>query len=795
MTSPVTIPQAIDIALRHHNAGELQQAEVIYRQILDIQPDHPDVLHLLGLIAHQVGRNDAAIELIGKALSLFSGNPLFHGNLGSAQLESGRLEEAVASFRAALNLKADYPESHFNLGIALSNLGRLDEAVAAYRAALACKPDYVEAMNNLGVALGELGRSDEAAACYRQAIALRPDFVEAHNNLGTTFKEQGRLAEAIACHQQALRVDPTSADACNNLGAVLKDQGHNTEAADWYRKAIELRPDFPLAYNNLAAALAALGKAAEAETAYRQALTLQPDYAEAGNNLGALLRESGRLDEAVALHHRALALRPDFAAACNNLGVALMEQGDYDGALDAYRRALSINPAFAQAHNNLAAILKDLGQIDAALAEYRCALDLQPDSAEAYSNLLLTQQYSDASRAEKYAAHRRFAEIFEAPLQAAWTPHPNPRDAARRLKIGYVSADFRKHSVAYFIEPVFERHDRNQVEVHCYSNNLLRDAYTTRLATLADAWTDCQGLNDMQLAEKIRADGIDILVDLSGHTSKNRLLTFARKPAPLQISYLGYIDTTGLTSIDYRLTNEAADPPGSEAWYSETLYRFPQRLWWCYRPEPGLPEIPPLPALNAGFVTFGSLNYPVKISAQTVAAWARLLHAVPASRLVMAGLPPGAVQHTMLERFAAHGVAPQRLTLHPKLTTRQYRALNQIVDIALDPFPYNGGTTTCETLWLGLPVVALRGDSFVSRMGLALLADIGLPELAARDGDDYVDIAARLASDLDRLAALRAGMRARLTQSSLCDEAGFTRALETAYREMWRNWCEKTPHS
>lgn len=758
-----------------------------------MQPDNPDALHLLGLIAHQVGRNDAAIELIGKAIQHHGGNPYFYANLGSALLDSGRTLDAIANFRAALNLKADFPETHFNLGLALNRLNRLDESVASYHDALACKPDYVEAHNNLGAVLYELGRLDEAAASYRHAIALRPEYAEAHNNLGSVLKEQGQAMEAIIHHRQALALAPDSADACNNLGAALKDIGRNDEAATWYRKALELHPAWPLVYNNLGAALTALGQFDGAEAAYRQALALQPDYADAYNNFGALLKELGRSNEAVANYRTALALRPEYVEAHNNLGVALMEQGDYDGAIACYHDALSLRPNFAQAHNNLAAILKDMGRLEEALAEYRAALALQPDSAQTYSNLLLTLQYGGASHTERFAEHRRYAERFETPLKSAWLPHHNKRNPGKRLKIGYVSADFRKHSVANFIEPVLEHHDRRLVEVHCYSNNVQHDSYTARIAALSDRWTTCHSLSDDQLAKCIRADGIDILVDLSGHTSKNRLLTFARKPAPVQVSYLGYLDTTGLDGMDYRLTNSDADPPGSEVFYSENLYRFPSRLWWCYRPESGLPAVHTLPAHKAGFVTFGSLNYPAKISIQTVTTWSALLHAVPESRLVMAGLPCGTPQQTMLERFRAHGIAASRLTLHPKLALRDYRTLNRVIDIALDPFPFNGGTTTCEALWLGLPVVALRGTDFVSRMGYALLKDIGLPELAATDMEAYVGVAARLASDLEDLARLRYGMRERLARSSLCDESGFTRALETAYQEMWLKWCATPP--
>lgn len=789
MSAPLTLAQAFEIALRHHNAGELQQAEIIYRQILDVQPDNPDALHLLGLVAHQVGQNDPAIELIGKAIQLYPDNPHFHANLGAALLESGRFAEAAESLAAALLLQADFPECHFNHGLALANLGQHEDAIAAYQAALNAKPNYPEAANNLGAVLFEAGRYSEAADAYRHAVGLRPEFAEAHNNLGAALKALGKFEEAIAHHRKALYLDPANAGAYNNLGTVFKELGRNDEAIACYRQALELHPAYPLALNNLGAALAAAGQIDDALSAYQRALELQPDYPDACNNLGALLRAMGHLDEAIGLHRKALVLQPANPAAANNLGVALMEQGDYDGAIAAYRDALRTAPRFAEAHNNLAAIYKDLGRFDEAIAEYRQALEVQPDSPEAHSNLLLCLHYGESRHDVLFAEHRRYAERFEVPFASRRLPHANPHEADKRLKIGYVSADFRKHSVAYFIEPVLEHHDRHRVEVYCYANNVQQDAYTARLAALADHWIPCHGLSDGQLATRIRADGIDVLIDLSGHTSHNRLPVFARKPAPVQVSWLGYIDTTGLGSIDYRLTNADADPPDSDIWYSEKLYRFAKRLWWCYRPEPGLPELSPPPAIRNGRITFGSLNYPQKISSATVETWASLLHAVPASRLILAGLPAGTMQESMRERFAILGISAERLTLHPKLSTREYRALANEIDIALDPFPFNGGTTTCETLWLGLPVISLRGEGFVSRMGYALLKDVGLVELVADNPRQYVEIGSALAADLNRLTAMRAGMRDRLASSSLCDETGFTLALENSYREMWTKWC------
>jgi predicted O-linked N-acetylglucosamine transferase (SPINDLY family) len=354
-----------------------------------------------------------------------------------------------------------------------------------------------------------------------------------------------------------------------------------------------------------------------------------------------------------------------------------------------------------------------------------------------------------------------------------------------------VSADFCYHSVAYFFQSILAAHDRDRFEVTCYSNSNQHDAMASRLQAAADRWVPCRGMTDEQLAERIRGDGIDILVDLSGHTRGNRLLAFARKPAPVQVTYLGYAGTTGLVSMDYRLCTQDTDPPGAEAWHSERLYRLPRSLW-AYRPPVELSaDAAPAPRARTGAVTFGSMNMLAKVSPQTFSLWGKILLQLPEARLVMTSVPAGEARELVRQRFAAQGIAADRLELHGKLAYAQYRELLRRIDIALDPYPYNGTTTTCDTLWWGIPVVSLTGETSVSRSGHALLKAVGLEELAAPDEAAYVGTAVGLARDADRLMALRAGLRARIEASPLRDEAGFTRELELAYHAMWREWCRR----
>lgn len=752
----VTPARAMQIALEHHRAGRLAEAESIYRQVLDLDPRNAEAWHLLGVIAHQAGKQETAIELIGKALAIRPDLAEAHSNLGLALMAGGRPDDAAASHRRAISFKPDYATAHNNLGNVLNAQRKLDEAALSYLAAIAFQPDYAAAHCHLGNVFQDQGRLDDAVASYRRALSFRPDFAEAHSNLGNALQEQGRLDEAMAGYRAALSLKPDLVEALSNLGNVLQAQDRLDEAV----------------------------------ASYRQALLLKPDFAEAHSNLGLALEEQGHLHDGQACYLRALALKPDYAEAHYNLGNALKKQDKPDEAVASYLRALAVRPDYAQAHNNLGLACMDRGAPEEAIACYRKALAIKPDFVGAYDNLLIAMQFSRApSPADRLAEHRRFADRYEAPLLPHRRAHRNTREPERRMKIGYVSADFRRHAVAYFIEPVLARHDRDQVDVFCYCNSARHDEFTGRIAALADHWLVCKRMSDENLAERIRADGIDILVDLSGHTAGNRLPVFARKPAPVQITYLGYPGSSGLAGMDYRLTDGLADPEGSEANYSEALLRLPHSLC-CYRPAGDMPGISPLPALHNGCITFGSFNNVNKIDEPCVDLWAALLRALPDARLLMLTVPEGQTRERLAAMFAARGVAAARIEFHGWLSRADFHRMFLRADIALDPIAVTGGTTTCESLWMGLPVIVLAGERFISRVGCSFLQTAGVPEFAASSQEDYIGIARRLAGDLPRLAEIRAGLRAKLAASPLMDEAGFTRDLEKIYRNVWRAWCD-----
>jgi protein O-GlcNAc transferase len=617
----MTIPQAFQIAVQHHQAGRLADAEALYRRILAVQPNHADALHLLGVIAHQAGRNDLAVNLIRQAIALAPNNSAAHCNLGEACRVMGRLEEAIAAYRKALELMPDYAEAHNNLGNALWERGQLDKAVAAYRRALELKPDYPEAHNNLGNALrgGEL---DEAMVAYRRVLELKPDYPEGMINLGNALKDQGELDDAIA--------------------------------------------------------------------AYRLALRIKPDYVRAHSNL------------VFALH-------------------------------------------------------------------YRPGQDIRAISEE----------------------HERWNRQFSGPPKPFVKPHANERSPERRLRVGYVSPDFRDHPVGGYVLPLLEHHDCEQFEILCYSRVPQPDWITERLRALAGGWRNTVGISDTRLAEIIREDAVDILVDLAMHTADNRLPTFALQPAPVQVSWLAYPGSTGLPSIGYRLTDAHMDPPGEEpASVAEEPMRMPDS-WCCYDPAGDSPVVNALPALSAGSVTFGSLNDFAKANEGVLALWARLLDAVKGSRFVIL-CPKGQTREKALAFFGARGIAAERLELVGSLPRSDYLRRYHQIDLALDPFPCNGMTTTCDALWMGVPVLIprLRDQAMpVSRAGLSLLSTIGLAELAAPSEEDYVRIAVELAGNLPRLTDLRATLRSRMLASPLMDAPRFARNVETAYRSMWERWC------
>jgi predicted O-linked N-acetylglucosamine transferase (SPINDLY family) len=792
MVRAANMRSALAEGLQLHEQGQIESAIERYRQVLAAQPRSVDALHLCGMAERARGRLDEAARLVEQAIALKPRFAEAHGNLGIIRHEQGRLDEAVFCHRRAVALNPRRAEQWFNLGNAERDRGNSAEAIECYRRALKLR-SFAEAHQQLADRLLAAGGCDaEAAAHYREALGQNPKLAEAHTNLGTALQRLGRVSEAIVHHHRATQLKPDFAEAHNHLGNCLKDLGRRAEAVACYERALALKAGLVEAWNNLGGTLYQLGRLDDALRACRQALTLKHDFAEAHVNIGNILKVQGHVAEAAHCFQQALAVRPGFAEAHNNLGVVCAETGRHAEAIAHLQQALASHPAFAEAYNNLGNVYKNEGRLDAAIECFQRALELKPDYAGAHSNLLFTLNFVDGVARERlYDLHRDYNARHASPLASHIAQHANAPEPGRRLKVGYISPDFRAHACAFFVDPIFRHHDRTQVEVYAYAEVAHADAVTRRLQGLADHWRSTVGLSDAQVAAQIRADGIDILIDLAGHTANSRLLALARKPAPIQVAYLGYPATTGLDTMDYRLTDARIEPPGTcEAYYTETLVRLPHSLW-CYQPFDDMPEISPFPAERNGYLTFGSFNNFAKIGPRVIELWARILDAVPNSRLVMITVPAGIAQNGLRQRFADLGIAAERVELLDRLPRAAYLDLYSRVDVALDPFPCNGGTTTCDALWMGVPVLTLMGETFLSRASYSLLAALGLELFATPSPETLIELAQTLDRDREALAMVRAGLRDQMAASPLLDARGFTRDLEAAYRSMWQRWCAK----
>lgn len=703
----------------------------------------------------------------------------------------GYLPEAEMRYREVLERSPRNADAMNLLGVLRAQRGDRDSALEWIGKAIAVDPKNAAYAFNFGKTLLQLKRTAEACEALERSASLDPGYADAYNELGLARAEAGSLQAAEAAFRKTLSLQPSLWNAHNNLGLLLHRLGRNEEAAQSLRRALEIEPREPETLTNLGMVLRAQNRAAEAVEAHRAALALSPGDAAVLTNLGNALRDLSRHDEAMACFRDAVAAAPDYADAYYNWGTLYLRSGRPQDAVDKFRAALAANPSLAEAETGVATALYDLGRIDDAIETGRRALLLGQDHRDAHAQLLFWLMCSpEIAPRQVFDEHREWARKHAAAFYPASTAYANSPEPERRLRIGYVSGDFRGRSVAQFFEPVLARHDRRAFEIFCYYNYLHADETTERLRRSAEHWREIASLDDNAVADLVRADGIDILVDLNGHTAYNRLLVFARKPAPVQATWLGYLNTTGLETMDYRVTDARASPEGLlDALHTERLVRLPD-CQWCYQPPLDCPPVAPPPAVrDGGPLTFGAFSRLAKIGPRVIALWCRLLQRVPDSRLLIVS-DLDSVRDEVLSRFAGKGVAPERIELRSFQPFRDYLALHEAADVIVDTFPYTGGTTTCHALWMGVPVVSLVGDSAPARGGASILGAVGLDELVAATSEEYLSIACALASDLGRLSALRSSMRARMSASPLLDAARFTYNLEQAYRSMWHQWCQ-----
>jgi protein O-GlcNAc transferase len=669
--------------------------------------------------------------------------------------------------------------------------GALDEAEKLYRSVLARNPDHAGALAGLGALYIRLGKLPAAIGCLQRSLGQRPDQADTWLRLADAYRSQGSLPDALAAAGRAVALAPRDGLAHLIQGSVLAALGRLAEAAASLTEAVRLVPDSARAHNDLGCVLLLAGKNEEAARHLERAAALEPGADRTQYYLGVALHRLGRRDAAEAALRRATELDPGGFDAQWQRAQVLMDAERYDDAVAALEQTLAIRPDAPEAHRARAYLLGRLGLAAEAAAAHHEALRTNPDSEVVHGNFLLFSCYDpDLPPADLLARTRAWSDRC---LAAAGPvgPHANDPDPERPLQVGYISPDFCGHAVAGFIEPVLRHHDRDRISVTCYANVAHPDRVTAFLRRIVQGWRDISGQSDDDVARSIRADGIDILVDLAGYTGRGRVPVLARAPAPIQVSYLGYPATTGLPTVTYRLTDSLADPPGVEAWYTEGLWRL-EPPFFCYQPFLDAPDVGPLPADTTGAVTFGCLLNPLKVNRRTVALWARVLEAVPGARLLVFRdvLSSPRARARILADFAETGIGADRIDLEwRRPEDGGHHAVFRRIDIALDTVPFCGHTTTCEALWMGVPTVTRAGDLFAGRMGACVLTAVGLDDLIAPDDDAFVAIAARLAGDRQRLSEMRAALRERVRHSPICDAAGFTRRLEAAYREMWRRWC------
>ncbi|MGD0388152.1 MAG: tetratricopeptide repeat protein [Tepidisphaeraceae bacterium] len=691
-------------------------------------------------------------------------------------------------------------ESLYNLGNTLAVAGKLDQAIAAYTRAVELRPEFFDAHFKLGNALANSAKCDEAAKSFRRALQIHPNHVDALNNLGNTLLATGQADEAVSLYRRVLALRPDHFLAHNNLAAGLVMTGQFPEALEFARRAVAMRPDYPPAHRNLGDALAALGQWPQAAQSYKKLVDLDSIHpradpgaaADARMKLGAAMKHLGRFNEAISLFREAIALRPGDLEPHDHLANAYWENGDMDEALAVCRQAVQIHPTETKVHNNLGNVLLECGRLDDALASFDKAVELDPSNAVALSNKVFTIMFHPAYDSARILHELKQWERQFAP-QTSEGKFPNDPSTQRRLRIGYVSADFRDHVVGRNVLPLLQRHDRAKFQLFCYSNDSPPDRFNQRFRALADGWRDIAAWPDDKLAAQIRADQIDILVDLSLHLGGSRLAVFARKPAPVRVTFGGYPGTTGLAAMDYRLTDPYLDPPGvPDDAYTERSVRLPHSFW-CYDPAAmevaDAPEPGPPPAVAAGRITFGCLNNFRKINDRVLQLWAEVLTQAIGSRILLLA-PRGSHRAALVDRLGQWGVHPDRVGFIDRGSRAQYLDSYRLIDIALDTVPYNGHTTSLDALWMGVPVVTLIGQTVAGRAGYSQTSNLGLPDLAARTEEQFTAIALALANDLPRLAELRGSLRPRMRASPLCDAVGWARGIEAAYRQMWQLWCD-----
>ena len=743
-------------AVQASQSGYSKQAAQICKSLISAGTQNPIPFHLLGVIMHQAGRLDTAVKLLFQAIEIAPG----------------------------------YNEADGDLGAILFELERYEEAVIFYTKKLTDSPADIPAWMNLGNTNRSLGRPDEAIRCYKEALRLDPRLAGAYVNIGVINREQGDPERALEYQRCALSINPNLAQAHSNIGKAFMDTNHVQNAHDAFQQASKLEPTEINHLISLSNCCLRMGYFTDAITAINKATDLQPENPTLWFQLGVAHQAAGQTETAINFLEQASVLNPSCADTLSNLGYCYFKMDRLEDSQEACLQAISYNAECADAYINLGNVQRELGRLEEAISSYEKALVIQPSCVSAYSNILLTLHALPSSTPSGIlAAHIKWDKVHGLPVDSIVKVHANLKDPKKRLKLGFVSADLGYHPVGYFTIGFFENYDRKKFNITVYSGRL-PDAMTERFKTNASHWVDIGGMNDTALSAKIVDDEIDILFDLSGHTTNNRLATFARKPAPIQISWSGYPGTTGLSAMDFLVSDPRHTPSEDHSYYREKMITLPDSFI-CYSPPEHAPDVSPPPSEANGFFTFGCFSNPSKINTELLLIWAQLMKVIPKSRLLMIYKNLNAPEnHARISSvLSAAGIEPSRILIEGRQEPIEFMKNYGRVDVAFDSFPYSGGVTTCEALWMGVPVISYPGDTFASRHAFSLLTAAGLDNFIIENKLHFIDKVRTLTDGSNRLSSIRSSLRAKIASSALCDPQKYTRNLERALIKAWRDWC------
>lgn len=772
----------------YQQQGLLENASVALKNAAEYSPKDSEVQYNLGNYYYDQNQLNEAAICYSKAVKINSIFAQAYYNLGSVLKDMGLFSDAEVSYKKALKINPKNAEMNFNFALMLYELGRYLEAVEYYQKTLKIQADFVAAHVNLGATYKALGRSEDAIASYKKAIEFNPNHVDAYNNLGVALKELGNVAEAEQCYRTAIEINPEYVPAYNNLGIVLKDTGRKSEAESYYVIALKIDPLRAITYSNLAVLLRELGRFVDSEVCCRNALKITPNYVDALNNLGLALDSQTRFSEAVVAFEQALECDPDNISVLSNFSVTLNTLGQLTRAESYLKRALEIAPQFINAYINLCVNYLAQGRIQEAEKVCLEVLNIQPDHLDAQNNLLFAMNYSlQHSPADCLEKALQYGLEVASRVQTTFSSWQHETNT-KRLRVGLVSGDLRQHVVAYFLDNFVKKVDSSRIELIAYSTSNQEDAVTANLKSHFSGWKSLVGLSDQAAAELIHHDGVHILLDLSGHSSGTRLPIFAWKPAPVQVSWLGYFATTGLATMDYFIADEVGVPESNQTQFVEKIKYLPDTRLCFTAPEVDIP-VSSLPTNTNQFVTFGSFQNMAKVGDDVLDLWAEVLTSLPNSRLrwQYKSFGDSTVASDLKQRLQNRGIDANRVDLFGAVTREEYLAAHSKIDVILDTFPFNGGTTTCEALWMGVPTLTLAGNTLIARQGASLLTAAGLADWVAENKADYVSKALSFSADLNHLANLRASLRTQVLVSPLFDGQRFTINMENA---LWEMWCE-----